>query len=251
MTRKPNAKPAQAPTSQPAANASAGAAAGHLIGYARVSTGDQDTATQVTKLKGVGCKVVRTEKVSGKSREGRDELASILDFVRPGDTLVVVKLDRLGRSTRDVLNLVHELEQKGASLRVLEPAIDTGGPMGKMVLTVLGMVAEMELGFIRDRQRTGIEAAKAKAFTRAARSPSITRRSSPCAVKAWGPRRSPRRSGASGGTSTRRSGRWGWRRRILEPLRELTGRPLDLVGLPLRGASDAIPEPPLSHRGGT
>ena len=72
----------------------------------------------------------------------------------------MVKLDRLGRNTRDVLNLVHELEEKGASLRVLEPAIDTGGPMGRMVLTVLGMVAEMELGFIRDRQRAGIDAAK-------------------------------------------------------------------------------------------
>src|SRR5579871_4888072 len=150
MTQKPNAKP------------TAGASAGHLIGYARVSTTDQDTTTQAAKLKGAGCTVIRTEKVSGKSRDGRDELASILDFIRPGDTLVVVKLDRLGRSTRDVLNLVHELEQKGASLRVLEPTIDTGGPMGKMVLTVLGMVAEMELGFIRDRQRTGIEAAKAK-----------------------------------------------------------------------------------------
>jgi DNA invertase Pin-like site-specific DNA recombinase len=81
---------------------------------------------------------------------------------RSGDTLIVVKLDRLGRSTRDVLNLVHELEQKGASLKVLEPAIDTGGPTGRMILTVLGMVAEMELSFIRDRQRIGIEAAKAQ-----------------------------------------------------------------------------------------
>ena len=90
------------------------------------------------------------------------EASSILDFIRPGDVLIVVKLDRLGRNTRDVLNLVHELEEKGASLRVLEPAIDTGGPMGRMVLTVLGMVAEMELGFIRDRQRAGIDAAKAK-----------------------------------------------------------------------------------------
>lgn len=133
-----------------------------LIGYARVSTTDQSTDTQVEKLKAVGCHPIRAEKVSGKAREGRDELASILDFLRAGDTLVVVKLDRLGRSTRDVLNLVHELEQKGAALRVLEPAIDTSGPMGKMVLTVLGMVAEMELGFIKERQRTGIEAAKAK-----------------------------------------------------------------------------------------
>ena len=134
----------------------------HLIGYARVSTSDQDTAIQSTALKAAGCSVVRVEKASGKSREGRDELASILEFVRPGDTLVVHKLDRLGRNTRDVLNLVHELDERGACLRVLEPAIDTCGPMGRMVLTVLGMVAEMEFSFIKDRQRAGIEAAKAK-----------------------------------------------------------------------------------------
>jgi DNA invertase Pin-like site-specific DNA recombinase len=134
----------------------------HLIGYARVSSMDQSTASQEAELRAAGCTIVRTEKVSGASRNMRDELASIMDFIRSGDTLIVVKLDRLGRSTRDVLNLVHELEQKGASLRVLEPAIDTGGPMGRMVLTVLGMVAEMELGFIRDRQRVGIEAAKAQ-----------------------------------------------------------------------------------------
>jgi DNA invertase Pin-like site-specific DNA recombinase len=137
-------------------------AQGHLIGYARVSTIDQDTATQEAKLRNAGCTLVRTEKVSGRSRSGRSELEAVMAFIRPGDALVVVKLDRLGRSTRDVLNLVHELEQKGASLRVLEPEIDTAGPMGRMVLTVLGMVAEMELGFIRDRQRAGIEAAKAK-----------------------------------------------------------------------------------------
>src|SRR5580692_107435 len=98
---------------------------GHLIGYARVSTTGQDTATQEAKLKAAGCTLIRTETVSGGSRNGRDELASILDFIRPGDVLIVVKLDRLGRNTRDVLNLVHELEEKSASLRVLEPAIDT------------------------------------------------------------------------------------------------------------------------------
>jgi DNA invertase Pin-like site-specific DNA recombinase len=100
--------------------------------------------------------------VSGRSRDGRSELATILEFIQPGDTLTVVKLHRLGRSTRDALNLVHELEGRGAHLRVLEPDISTAGPMGKMVLTVLGMVADMELGFIRERQRVGIEAAKAK-----------------------------------------------------------------------------------------
>jgi DNA invertase Pin-like site-specific DNA recombinase len=154
-TTKASATPKSTPT-----KARAGAQ-GNLIGYARVSSTDQSAATQEATLRAAGCTIVRTEKVSGRSRSGRDELASIMDFIRSGDTLIVVKLDRLGRSTRDVLNLVHELEQKGANLRVLEPAIDTGGPMGRMVLTVLGMVAEMELGFIRDRQRTGIEAAKA------------------------------------------------------------------------------------------
>jgi DNA invertase Pin-like site-specific DNA recombinase len=133
----------------------------HQIGYARVSSLGQDTANQEAKPKAAGCTIIRTEKVSGGSREGRTELASVLEFIRPGDTLTVVKLDRLGRNTRDVLNLVHELEQRGASLRVLEPEINTGGPMGRMVVTVLGMVAEMELGFIRGRQRAGIEAAKA------------------------------------------------------------------------------------------
>jgi DNA invertase Pin-like site-specific DNA recombinase len=141
---------------------STGRPEGHLIGYARVSTTGQDTATQEAKLKTAGCTLIRTETVSGSSRNGRNELASILDFIRSGDVLIVVKLDRLGRNTRDVLNLVHDLEEKGASLRVLEPAIDTAGPMGRMVLTVLGMVAEMELGFIRDRQRAGIDAAKAR-----------------------------------------------------------------------------------------
>jgi DNA invertase Pin-like site-specific DNA recombinase len=133
-----------------------------LIGYARVSSNDQSIAIQVKQLKTAGCSVVRQEKISGKSRAGRSELATILDFVRSGDTLVVVKLDRLGRSTRDVLNLVHELEEEGAHLKVLEPEVTTKGPMGKMVLTVLGMIGEMELGFIRDRQRAGIEAAKAR-----------------------------------------------------------------------------------------
>ncbi len=124
--------------------------------------GSLQNASQLVAAAAAGCTLIRTETVSGGSRNGRTELASILEFIRSGDVLIVVKLDRLGRNTRDVLNLVHELEEKGASLRVLEPAVDTGGPMGRMVLTVLGMVAEMELGFLRDRQRAGIDAAQAK-----------------------------------------------------------------------------------------
>jgi DNA invertase Pin-like site-specific DNA recombinase len=144
-----------------------------VYGYARVSSSDQSTDTQVQRLKDAGCQVVRKEKVSGKSRDGRDELATLLEFISGGDVLMCVKLDRLGRSTRDVLNLVHELDQKGASLRILEPAISTDGPMGKMVLTVLGMVAEMELGFIKARQREGIERAKSQGDVYRGRKPTI------------------------------------------------------------------------------
>src|SRR3546814_19011358 len=85
-----------------------------------------------------------------------------MQFLRADDELVVLRLDRLGRSTRDVLNLVHELDQKGASLRVLEPEVTTAGSMGRMVITILGMVAEMELTFIKDRQRAGRPAARAE-----------------------------------------------------------------------------------------
>lgn len=132
------------------------------IGYARVSTADQDYEGQVERLKAEGCTTIRKEKVSGASREGRDELEAILDFLRPGDELVVTRLDRLGRSTRDVLNIVHECDTRGASLTVLEPHVSTKGDAGRIVLTVLGMVAEMERGFIKARQREGIEKAKAE-----------------------------------------------------------------------------------------
>src|SRR5215217_7474490 len=142
------------------------------IGYARVSSMDQDHDVQITRLRDAGCEVVRAEKVSGKSREGRDELASILEFIRPGDELVVVKLDRLGRSTRDVLNLVHELEMKGAALTLLEPAFSTKDAAGPILVTVLGMVAEMERRFIRERQQAGIEAAKTKGVYKG-RKPSV------------------------------------------------------------------------------
>lgn len=130
------------------------------IGYARVSTIDQDLETQIAKLKAEGCGIIRSEKVSGASRDGRAELATIIDFLRPGDELVVTRLDRLGRDTRDVLNLIHECEQRGAVVTVLDPHVSTRGEMGHVVLTVLGMVAQMERRFIKERQREGIEKAK-------------------------------------------------------------------------------------------
>ena len=131
------------------------------IGYARCSSQGQDLTIQQDRLRKAGCTIIRSEKASGGSRNGRDELTSIMEFVREGDELVVLKLDRLGRNTRDVLNLVHELRQKGAILSVLEPKFATTDVAGPILVTVLGMVAELERSFIRERQKAGIERAKA------------------------------------------------------------------------------------------
>ncbi|WP_028740441.1 recombinase family protein [Rhizobium leguminosarum] len=130
------------------------------IGYARVSTIDQDFEIQQQRLRAEGCVIVRAEKVSGASREGRTELATIIEFLREGDELIVTRLDRLGRDTRDVLNIVHECEQRGAFVTILDPHVSTRGEMGHIILTVLGMVAQMERRFIKERQREGIERAK-------------------------------------------------------------------------------------------
>ena len=96
---------------------------------------------------------MRTETGSGASREGRTNLQAVLEFLREGDELVDLRLDRLGRSTRDVLDPVHELDARGASLGVLKPEVTTAGDLGHLVVTVLGMVADLELKFVRDRQR--------------------------------------------------------------------------------------------------
>ncbi|MGO7955405.1 recombinase family protein [Rhizobium leguminosarum] len=130
------------------------------IGYARVSTVDQDFELQQQRLRAEGCLIVRAEKVSGASRDGRTELATVIEFLREGDELVVTRLDRLGRDTRDVLNIVHECEQRGAFVTILDPHVSTRGEMGHVILTVLGMVAQMERRFIKERQREGIERAK-------------------------------------------------------------------------------------------
>lgn len=130
------------------------------IGYARVSSIDQDLDIQIAKLKAEGCEIVRSEKIPGGSREGRVELETVIQFLRPGDELVVARLDRLGRDTRDVLNLIHECEQRQAFVTVLDPHVSTRGEMGHVVLTVLGMVAQMERRFIKERQREGIQQAK-------------------------------------------------------------------------------------------
>jgi DNA invertase Pin-like site-specific DNA recombinase len=136
------------------------------IGYARVSTADQDLDAQFERLKAEGCGVIRAEKVSGASRDGRTELETIIQFLRPGDELVVTRLDRLGRDTRDVLNIVHECDQRQAFVTVLDPHVSTRGEIGRIVMTVLGMVAQMERRFIKERQREGVERARAEGVYR-------------------------------------------------------------------------------------
>lgn len=130
------------------------------IGYARVSSLDQDLEHQITKLSSEGCSIIRSEKVSASSREGRHELDTVIQFLRPGDELMVTRLDRLGRDTRDVLNIVHECDAHQAFVTVLDPHISTRGETGRIVMTVLGMVAQMERRFIKARQADGIAQAK-------------------------------------------------------------------------------------------
>ncbi|WP_210210962.1 recombinase family protein [Rhodomicrobium lacus] len=133
---------------------------GALYGYARVSSIDQDLSIQETALKAAGCTVVRAEKASGKSLNGRSELSTIMDFLRPGDTLVVTRIDRLARSLRDLQNLVHDLTVRGAHLKATEQPIDTSTAAGKAFLDMLGVFAEFETNLRRERQMEGITAAR-------------------------------------------------------------------------------------------
>ena len=130
------------------------------IGYARVSTNDQDLHVQLDRLRSEGCEIIRSEKVSGVSRKNRTELATVIEFLREGDELVVTRLDRLGRDTRDVLNIVHDCQQRGAYVTIIDPHDSTRGELGQIILTVLGMVAQMERRFIKERQKEGISRAK-------------------------------------------------------------------------------------------
>jgi DNA invertase Pin-like site-specific DNA recombinase len=133
-----------------------------IYGYARVSTTDQDLTIQQEELKKAGCKVVRSEKVSGTSREGRAELESLMEFLRPGDTLVVTRVDRLARSIRDLQNIVHELKERGVAIKATEQPIDTSTAAGKAFLDMLGVFSEFETTIRKERQMEGIDKAKAK-----------------------------------------------------------------------------------------
>lgn len=134
------------------------------IGYARTSTTDQQAglAAQERDLKAAGCEKVFSEQLSGASTD-RPQLMAALDAMRPGDVLVTTKPDRLARSTMGLLQLVDELQAKGCGLVVLSMngmTLDTTSPTSKMMLTVLGAVAEFERDIMKERQREGIAKAK-------------------------------------------------------------------------------------------
>jgi DNA invertase Pin-like site-specific DNA recombinase len=131
------------------------------IGYARVSTTDQDLSIQLAALSAAGCGVIRSEKITGSTVTRRAELCTVLDFIGNGDTLVVTRIDRLARSLGDLQDIVRELKAKGASLVATEQPIDTGTAAGKAFLDMLGVFAEFEINLRRERQMEGIAKAKA------------------------------------------------------------------------------------------
>lgn len=131
-----------------------------VIGYARVSTNDQDCAIQEAALRSAGCTTIRSEKRSGTSLRGRDELSTVLDFLREGDTLVVTRIDRLARSVFDLESIVKAIAAKGATLKATEQPIDTSTSAGKAFLQMLGVFAEFEAAIRKERQMEGIAKAK-------------------------------------------------------------------------------------------
>jgi len=132
-----------------------------LCGYARISTMDQDLSLQRDTLTEAGCERIFEDIRSG-ARADRSGLQAALDFVREGDILVVWRLDRLGRSLRELLDIAHRLEERGIGLRSLTESLDTSTPGGRLIFHVFGAIAEFERNLIRERTTAGLMAAKAR-----------------------------------------------------------------------------------------
>jgi DNA invertase Pin-like site-specific DNA recombinase len=132
-----------------------------LVGYARVSTQDQNPDLQLDALAAAGCERVFVEKASGAQRD-RPELKAALDYVRPGDSLVVWKLDRLARSLKQLIETVELLDQRQIGFKSLTENIDTTSAGGKLVFHIFGSLAEFERAIIHERTRAGLEAARGR-----------------------------------------------------------------------------------------
>lgn len=137
---------------------------GQLVGYSRVSTGDQKMDSQEDALKAVGCKKIFSDQLSGKNTE-RPGLLKALEYMREGDTLVVFKLDRLSRSTKDMLAMAETLKERGINLKSLGDDIDTSSPYGSFFFTVCAAFAQLERELIVSRTKAGLESAKARGKT--------------------------------------------------------------------------------------
>lgn len=133
----------------------------YLVGYARVSTTDQDPALQIDALTGAGCQRIFTDRVSGSLAQ-RAELTRAFEHLQPGNVLVVWRLDRLGRSLRHLIDLVAALEVREVGFRSLQENIDTTTPGGKLVFHVFGALAEFERDLIQERTMAGLIAARAR-----------------------------------------------------------------------------------------
>lgn len=131
-----------------------------LIGYARVSTQDQQLHLQLDDLQRVGCEQVFQEKVS--SGKARPQLQLLVDSLRRGDTVVVWKLDRLARSLKELITLINDFQQKGVGFRSLHDAIDTTTAQGRLVFNLFASLAEFERDLIRERTQTGLSAARSR-----------------------------------------------------------------------------------------
>lgn len=141
-------------------------------GYARVSSVGQDLTVQIDSLTQAGCDVIRQEKISGSSVQGRHELNTLLEFLREGDELVVTRIDRLARSVRDLQNIVHDLNERGVILSATEQPINTRTSAGKCFLDMLSVFSEFETNLRKERQMEGIAKAKEKGVYKG-RKPSV------------------------------------------------------------------------------
>ena len=131
------------------------------IGYARVSTQDQSLDLQIDALRKEGCEKIYAEKISGMSDQ-RPKLLELIDYARKDDIVVVYKLDRLGRSTKSLIKLTEELDEKGIELLSIRDSIDTTNAVGKAMFRMLAVLSEMERDLISERTRAGLESARAR-----------------------------------------------------------------------------------------
>lgn len=132
-----------------------------LIGYARISTDDQNLALQHDALTAAGCEKIYEDRISG-ARAERPGLALALEVARAGDTLIVWRLDRLGRSLKDLIAFAEQLEQRKVGLKSLKEALDTTSSGGRLIFHMFGALAEFERDLIRERTRAGLSAARAR-----------------------------------------------------------------------------------------